>query len=198
QRALAITVVLVAALAAFVVAPGDFATRLASILHISSESSASAREALLFRSISVALHSPFLGVGIGNSEIVLIQGQVSHNAYTQIAAETGLLALAFYLVFLFTPYRKLHNIERECLPQVHHDRFFYLSIGLQSSLVAYMVSSFFLSVAFDWYVYVLIGYALAFRRIYAGKTNRNEAQLQTVNVHQQSSAKPSYGGLSQQ
>ncbi|HKZ78487.1 MAG TPA: O-antigen ligase family protein [Pyrinomonadaceae bacterium] len=179
QRMLAITLFLVAGLAAVVVAPAGFEARLATILNISSESSASARQALLWRSISVALHSPFLGVGIGNSEIVLIQGQVSHNAYTQIAAEMGLIALAFYLVLLFTSYRKLHNIELECLPQPHHSRYFYLSIGLQSSLVAYMVSSFFLSVAYDWYVYILIGYALAFRRIYAGsKTNRIEPQLQ--------------------
>jgi hypothetical protein len=37
---------------------------------------------------------------------------------------------------------------------------------LQASIAGYMVSSFFGSVAYNWFIYYLIAYAVAFRRIY--------------------------------
>ena len=43
-------------------------------------------------------------------------------------------------------------------------RFYYLSIGLQASLVGFMVSSFFGAVAYQWYVYYLVGYAVCLHR----------------------------------
>ena len=36
-------------------------------------------------------------------------------------------------------------------------RFYYLSIGLQASLVRFMFASFFGAVAYQWYVYYLVG-----------------------------------------
>ena len=42
----------------------------------------------------------------------------------------------------------------------------YFSIGLQASLICYMVCSFFASVAYIWYIYYLIAYAIAFIRSY--------------------------------
>jgi hypothetical protein len=39
-------------------------------------------------------------------------------------------------------------------------------VGLQASLIGYMVSSFFASTAYLWYVYYLVGYAVCLRRMY--------------------------------
>jgi len=39
-------------------------------------------------------------------------------------------------------------------------------------LLVYMVSSFFLSVAYAWNVYYLVGYAVCFRRIYEASTRK--------------------------
>jgi hypothetical protein len=47
-----------------------------------------------------------------------------------------------------------------------NSRFYYLAIGLQASLVGFMVSSFFAAVAYTWYIYYLVAYAIAIRRIY--------------------------------
>jgi hypothetical protein len=47
-----------------------------------------------------------------------------------------------------------------------------LTVGLQASLVAYMVSSFFLSVSFNWYVFYLVGYAVCLRRLYESETGK--------------------------
>jgi hypothetical protein len=69
-------------------------------------------------------------------------------------------------MFMVIPYKRLGHIERETLNEKRHSRFYYLAIGLQASLAGYMVCSFFLSVAYDWYIYFLVGYAVCFRRIY--------------------------------
>jgi uncharacterized membrane protein YwzB len=169
RNRLAVTgLLIVVVLASMVLAPGGYGLRIASIFDSSLDpvGSSSARQALLTRSIWVALTRPFLGVGIGNLRIVLIHDQVSHNAYTQVAGEMGLIAFALYVAFMVIPYRRLRLIERETLREEHHSRYYYLSVGLQASIVGYMVSSFFLSVAYEWYVYFLVAYAVSFRRLY--------------------------------
>lgn len=165
---------LVAAAAFFALAPGNYTDRLGSILDKSRDQvgSATARQALLVRSLQVAAQHPLFGVGMSNFHMVSIQEQVSHNAYTQIAAEMGLAALVIYVLFMVAPLRRLRLIERETFERRRgrNDaalRFYYLSIGLQASLVGYMVSSFFGSVAYQFYIYYLVGYAVCLRRIYA-------------------------------
>jgi O-antigen ligase len=90
-----------------------------------------------------------------------------HNAYMQIASELGIVALFIYLIFLISPLKRLAAIEK--IQENEADWFYYLSVGLQASLVAYMVGSFFASVAYNWYVYYLVAYAVALRRIYRTK-----------------------------
>jgi hypothetical protein len=79
----------------------------------------------------------------------------------------GLAALALYTLFVVTPLSRLKRIERATLESRRASNFYYLAVGLQASLVAYMIASFFGSVAYHWYVYYLVGYAVALRRIYA-------------------------------
>jgi O-antigen ligase len=105
-------------------------------------------------------------VGIGNFHHKSFQELGTHNAYTQVAAETGILAMIAYIIFLVHPLRRLRLIERELFERNEISRFYYLAIGLQASLVGYMVASFFAAVAYQWYIYYLVGYAIALRRIY--------------------------------
>jgi len=173
NRAAVLAVVLVGAIAAIVLAPGGYAHRLSSILDPSQDEvgSASARRDLLLRSIGTAVRRPLLGVGIGNFQEVSIHNQVSHNAYTQIAAEMGIPALVVYLLFLVTAYKRLRRIEHETVDETGFSRYYYLSIGLQASLAGYVVGSFFLSVAFEWFVYFLVGYAICLSRTYEADAN---------------------------
>ena len=92
------------------------------------------------------------------------RGKPSHNAYTQVAADLGLPALAFYLAFMISSLKQLGRIERETDGVPSHRRFYYLSVGLQAGLAGYMASSFFLSVAYYWVVYYLVGYGVCLRR----------------------------------
>lgn len=163
---------LVAAVLMILLAPGGYSTRMLSIFDSSLDpvGSSSARQQLLILSFKTALLHPLFGIGMGNFHIISIREAVTHNSYTQVAAELGATALVFYTLFLVTPFARLKRIERATLESRHASNFYYLAVGLQASLVAYMVSSFFGAIAYHWYVYYLVGYAVALRRIYATTT----------------------------
>jgi O-antigen ligase len=151
-----------------VVAPGAYAGRLATIFDSAADvtGSSSQRTEVLKRSIRVALRYPIFGVGLANFHHKSAQELGTHNAYTQVASEMGIAAMICYIIFLVHPIRKLRMIERELFERNERSRFYYLSIGLQASMVGFMVSSFFAAVAYQWYVYYLVAYSIALRRIY--------------------------------
>ncbi|HYE16221.1 MAG TPA: O-antigen ligase family protein [Pyrinomonadaceae bacterium] len=151
-------------------APGDYTTRLTSIFDKSLDvhGSASARQAVLWRSVNTIIHNPVFGVGMGCFHILSIREQVSHNAYTQVGAEMGVAALLAYVMFLLAPFKRLRQVERETLGR-RRSRDYYWAVGLQASLVAYMVSSFFGSVAYLWYIYYLVGFGYCFHRLYEAR-----------------------------
>ena len=157
------------------VAPASYSGRLATIFDSASDitGSSSQRTQVLKRSILVALRYPLFGVGIGNFHHKSFQELGTHNAYTQVAAETGIAAMVCYIMFLVHPLRKLRLMERDMYERNDTSHYYYLAIGLQASLVGYMVASFFAAVAYQWYVYYLVGYAIALRRIYYLKRVEN-------------------------
>jgi probable O-glycosylation ligase (exosortase A-associated) len=171
NRLAVMLLLLVFAVAFAALAPGHYPTRILSIFDHSLDpvGSAGARTALLLRSIYVMLTHPLLGVGLGNFPIVSIAAKVTHNAYTQIGAEVGIPALLVYLTMMVYAIRRLARIERETQGERRDVRFHSLAIGLQASLIGYMVSSFFLSVAFGWYIYYLVAYAVCLRRLYEAR-----------------------------
>jgi hypothetical protein len=63
----------------------------------------------------------------------------------------------------------MRKIEQETFESRERTRIYYLAIGLQASLIGYMVSSFFGSVAYLWYIYFLVGYAVCLHRLYEAK-----------------------------
>lgn len=150
--------------------PGILIGRFASIFDTSADISAGAsaisRRDLLFRSILIALRHPLLGIGMGGFHNFSNQNQVTHNSYTQVASEMGLAATIIYTMFIVTPLRRLRRIEREIFDERRGSRFYYLALGLQASIVGYMVCSFFDSVAYQYYLYYLVGYAVCLHRMY--------------------------------
>lgn len=156
-------------------APGNYGLRILSIFGLATDpvGSSDQRRELLERSIIVSLRNPW-GIGIGNFPIVGVRNLVTHNAYTQVSSELGLIGLAAYLIFMISPFRKLGAIERTLFAKDEHNWFYYTAIGLQASIIGYMVSSFFVSVAYNWFIYYLIAYAVAFRRIYQIENNLHE------------------------
>jgi hypothetical protein len=84
----------------------------------------------------------------------------------------GAAALVCYAMFMVAPLRKLGQIVRETFEARSNSNYYYLAVGLQASLLGYMVSSFFLSVAYVWYVYYLVAFAVCLRRLYEAETGK--------------------------
>ncbi len=169
--------------------PPNYLERLSSITDSSRDTrgSASQRRDLLNQSVEVALTHPLAGIGMGNFPQVSRSGHASHNAYTQVASEMGLPALALYLAFIFVALGRLKRIERETRALAgNHDaykRIYFLSIGLQASLIGFMVGSFFLSVAYYWFLYYLVGFAVCLSRLYETGPGRVVGSFEMASDH---------------
>jgi O-antigen ligase len=193
ERRVAVTVWGLILLVAFLaLAPGNYGTRLASIFNPSLDAvgSSGMRREILYVSIWTALRHPLFGIGMGNFHIVSVRELVSHNAYTQVAAEMGMVALVCYTMFVVTPFRRLGLIARETFATRSNSRYHYLAVGLQASLLGYMVASFFASVAYIWYVYYLVAYAVCLRRIYESETgNRCVLEKRSIRLKKQGASR---------
>jgi O-Antigen ligase len=159
-----------------VVAPAGYGSRLST----TQDGSAIARFDDLKRSVLVAARHPVLGVGINNYILFSNTDKASHNAYTQVASEMGVAAFAIYVLFMIAPFKRLRKIERESYGNKANRRFYYMSICLQASLAGYMVASFFASVAFLWYIYYLVAYAVCLRRLYEAATTQDAPPTPTI------------------
>jgi O-antigen ligase len=148
-------------------APGNFGLRLLSIFipGLDPVGSADERREMLIQSIMVTIRNPW-GIGIDNFRVVSDRELVTHNAYTQVSAEMGLIPFICYMVLLITPLYRLYIIERQLFEAKKTNWVYYLAIGLEASFAAYMVASFFNSSAYQWYLYYLVAYAICLRRIY--------------------------------
>ena len=145
-----------------VFAPGAYTERLST----TGDESSRARFDDLKRSLFVTSRHPILGVGMDNYILFSNVNKSTHNAYTQVASEMGVAAALLYILFILSPLKGLRRIERKTYEVRPARRFFYASIAIQASLVGYMVASFFASVAYLWYIYYLVAYAVCLRRIY--------------------------------
>jgi putative inorganic carbon (hco3(-)) transporter len=142
-------------------APGAYRERIAT----TGDASATARTGELKRSVYITLRHPVFGVGMDNFILFSNTEHATHNAYTQVASEMGLPAAVVYVLFLFAVIKRVRRIadpkdmdkKKRALP--------HLAIGLEASLIGYMVISFFASVAYLWYIYYLVGYAICVSRL---------------------------------
>lgn len=161
------TVVVVTAVFLFisflVLAPGAYRQRVTTM----GDGSAETRKGDLKRSVYLAFRHPFFGVGMDNFRFYSDRELATHNSYTQVASELGLPAVVIYVLFLIAAIKRLRRIPD---PRGEIDRrkrrLSYLAIGLEASLIGFMVSSFFASVAYLWYVYYLVGYAICVSRLW--------------------------------
>jgi O-antigen ligase len=169
-----VSVVAVLGLAAMLLfAPAGYGNRMGQILSPGADptGSASLRLAQLIQSVRTTLINPLFGIGMGNFHAVAVREQGTHNSYTQVSSEMGLPALYVYCLFLLAPLGGLREIERRTGP-AQPNRFYSLAVGLQASLISFMICSFFAHVAYHWYLYYLMGYAVCLRRIYQSERGK--------------------------
>ncbi len=166
NRFLVVAATVILGCAFIMFAPGGVASRFSSIFDQDQASSVGARKDDLKRSLIITLRHPLVGIGIGNFMLRSNRALATHNSYTQVSAEVGIAAMVLYIMFIVIPLKRLRALERQSESGRKKSRFYYLAIGMQASLIGYMVCSFFASVAFLWYVYYLVALSVCLTRLY--------------------------------
>ncbi|MGH9475587.1 MAG: O-antigen ligase family protein [Terriglobales bacterium] len=146
MRALIVFLIVAGGLALAAMPGSSYMRRLSTILHPSADQTGSAqiREALLHRSVQIALEHPLLGIGPGEFQVVSGSWHTSHNTYLELGAEAGIPALAVFLAILWQGFKNLHRLHVEQPPGEIRQ----LAGALLCSLIGYLVGALFLSTAY--------------------------------------------------
>jgi hypothetical protein len=169
--------------------PGTFWNRILTIFEGSGTAggsaaeSATARWGLVKRSIEVAGANPIrwlFGVGVDNFHFVSNHELVNHNAYLQVFNEVGLPAMVLYILFLAGAVKITAHIGRRYVRVRGYRQVWLTAVAVEASLIAYIVGSFFASVAYLWYVYYPAGFAVCLQYILARAQARQRPRQEEV------------------
>jgi O-antigen ligase/polysaccharide polymerase Wzy-like membrane protein len=126
--------------------------------------SMAARKELLKKSIVTALTHPLFGVGPGCFPLLDNGWKVAHNAYTELAAESGIPALILFLLAMRAAFQNIKLVRKT--RQYRDDPEFRLFLqALWAGLLGYLTGSCFASTEYNLYPYFVIGYTCAMVRI---------------------------------
>lgn len=139
--------------------------------------SADARNYVLRQSILATLAHPVFGVGMG--EFQNYEGKTSrekgqqgywhetHNSFTQVSSELGIPALLFYVTVIISTYRMLNRLYSKAVrrPRSPDAReIAIIAFCLMLSLIGFCTASFFLSLAYRFYLPALTGLTISLVR----------------------------------
>lgn len=155
-----------ALLAGFVLwqsAGGMVAARLKGTLNVDDDKaaayeSAQARQRLFWRSIEITEEHPIFGVGPGNFNQVSGQWHTTHNSLTLISSEGGIPAFLLFVSILVCGFMNLRTTKRLTSPGSESR---LLAGALFASLAGYVIGALFLSTAYLFFPYILVGYTIA-------------------------------------
>lgn len=176
-------VALVLGYVAYTQLPASVTGRVETIINYEQDYNFTAQEGRLEiwkRGLRMVKENPLTGVGIGN--FTTADGLMrespgrwmnAHNSPLQVAAEIGLLGLAFYIVLLVRMFRTT-NALRTAPPD---DGMARIGDALLLALVGYAVTGFFLHAGFATIFYILIVLTIAADRIAARARSGAEHEL---------------------
>jgi O-antigen ligase len=142
--------------------------------------SAEQRKDLLVQSLRVTAQHPLFGVGPGNFENVSGTWLVTHNSYTQVSAEGGIPAFLLYVLIFWSSIATLKQVRK-----YSRNRTRIFSMALEASLAAYLVGSFFLTLAYYLFPYCLVAYTSALAVIAA-----RDRKVSTSESHSTENVRP--------
>ncbi len=137
--------------------------------------SAMSRWQHLKESLTITIQHPLLGVGPG--QFMVAQNdlahdlgrrgswRLSHNMYTQLSAETGIPGLLFYLGAMLVCWRTLRGAAPRRRAATERSEASFLAENLVLMFVAFAVTAFFSSVAYDVQFPVIAGMAVVLSRL---------------------------------
>jgi O-antigen ligase len=161
---------LFAAAACLPLLPDSYVQRLLTITDIETDPTGSAQERWndTLATLRFVAANPVIGAGPGMNILALneLRGPIwkeVHNVYLEYAADLGLPGLALFLALMVLCARAAAEARRRCAGGSGPGALFFLSEGLQISLIAFAVAAFFHPVAYHVYFYYVAGLALGAR-----------------------------------
>jgi putative inorganic carbon (HCO3(-)) transporter len=139
-----------------------------------SYSSAQQRQELLVRSIDVTVQHPLFGVGPGNFPAVSGSWHTTHNSFTLMSSEGGIPAFILYVLILWCGFSNLRATRQLLRGQAESS---VLAQALYASLAGYVVGSFFLSVSYQFFPYILVAYTTVLFSMTVKSSARSKAQV---------------------
>ena len=136
---------------------------------VEAAASADARAQMFWRSVEVTLEHPLLGVGPGEFMDAEAKEDAAHgkrglwhethNAYTELSSDLGILGLVFFAIPFWRSYRGLSQF-RDRYPSARARR---AALCIQIAVLVSAIGAFFLSIAYSGILYPVMGLSAAFQ-----------------------------------
>jgi probable O-glycosylation ligase (exosortase A-associated) len=174
NRVAAFGVLAVAAVVALPFIPESFVERISTMADYQSDGSAMGRLAAWGTARNMALDNPVWGVGLAKfqaayplyaSGLAHEQARVTHNAYLQIWAECGSIALALYLFLISATFWSLARVRAQAKRLYTTSWILNYAAMFEASMLAFVVGSAFLNRAHFDLFYHMVAIVVCFEGI---------------------------------
>jgi len=204
QKFLVTFILLVLAIFAYFAAPKTYSDRIHSITEEgTTEGTGEARVYTWNIGWHMFLDNPIMGVGQGNFPYVFgkyefevtgsrepfhgrsVAGRQAHSVYFTLLPELGLMGTIPFLLIIYYTFKDLKRIKKIALKNMNTkarfqpDRFYYIALALEGSLITYLVSSVFISTLYYPNIWFLIGFIISYKIILVSK-EKNDAFVSTI------------------
>jgi putative inorganic carbon (hco3(-)) transporter len=171
RKIVAVLVVVATAIALIAIAPGNWFSRMDTIINYQDDASAVSRIAAWKWAWQMALHHPIVGGGFG--VFVLDSGSIpghagwmeAHNIFFEIMGEHGFVGLGLFCLLIFVTYRSCAVVQKRVRGREDLAWTADLSRATQIGLVAFVVGGSFVSIASNPFLYMLAGIAVGTRSL---------------------------------
>jgi O-antigen ligase len=134
--------------------------------------SSKARKQLLIDSLVITMKHPLGGVGPGNFEVAqndLAKARgdqkgswhVTHNTYTELSSEMGIVGLGIFLAILYNAFKVLNSIIRTRYPGPNWQNLRQLATSLRAAFIVFVPVAFFGSFGYLFEIPILAGLTTA-------------------------------------
>jgi O-antigen ligase len=175
------------------VLPSSVTSRFTTFFHSSrgeeaseAAESAQSRWDLLMRSLELTARHPLFGVGpgqflTGEANLAKEQGRrrglwhFTHNAYTQVSSESGIVGAVLYIMAIVASYRGLATIRKRGSTLLIREMAKYIQI----SLWMVIIGGFFLSIGFGGVSFVIMALSVSFQLAAAAQMKSMQPEVPT-------------------
>lgn len=173
SKAIAIGLIVLIPMVMF--APERFFYRFQSIADSSKDETGSreARIEGMITGVSIMLQHPLLGVGVGQSIVANAASydyaaqawKEIHNIYLQVGVDLGIVGLVLFLAMIGTALKGLREIQTRLVDHAEKREHLLYAQAVEISFWGFCVTAFFAPVAYNWYLYFLLGLSVALKDI---------------------------------